>query len=72
VRVLFVKQDHSSPDGLIGDAFAAAGCDVSEMAAARAHGLVRRFVFDVARRPAEDLAAEDLAATTFVSGIPSR
>jgi GMP synthase-like glutamine amidotransferase len=31
VRVLFVKQDHSSPDGLIGDAFAAAGCDVSEM-----------------------------------------
>jgi GMP synthase-like glutamine amidotransferase len=31
VRVLFVKQDHSSPDGLIGDAFTAAGCDVSEM-----------------------------------------
>jgi GMP synthase-like glutamine amidotransferase len=31
VRVLFVKQDHSSPGGLIGDAFAAAGCDVSEM-----------------------------------------
>ena len=31
MRVLFVKQDHSSPDGLIGDAFAAAGCDVSEM-----------------------------------------
>jgi GMP synthase-like glutamine amidotransferase len=31
VRVLFVKQDHSSPAGLIGDAFAAAGCDVSEM-----------------------------------------
>jgi GMP synthase-like glutamine amidotransferase len=31
VRVLFVKQDHSSPDGLIGDAFAAAGWDVSEM-----------------------------------------
>jgi GMP synthase-like glutamine amidotransferase len=31
VRVLFVKQDHSSPDGLIGDAFAAAGCDVSEL-----------------------------------------
>jgi GMP synthase-like glutamine amidotransferase len=31
VRVLFVKQDHSSPDGLIGDAFATAGCDVSEM-----------------------------------------
>jgi GMP synthase-like glutamine amidotransferase len=31
VRVLFVKQDHSSPDGLIGDGFAAAGCDVSEM-----------------------------------------
>ena len=26
-----MKQDHSSPDGLIGDAFAAAGCDVSEM-----------------------------------------
>jgi GMP synthase-like glutamine amidotransferase len=31
VRVLFVKQDHSSPDGLIGDAFTAAGWDVSEM-----------------------------------------
>ena len=31
MRVLFVKQDHSSPDGLIGDGFAAAGCDVSEM-----------------------------------------
>ena len=26
-----MKQDHSSPGGLIGDAFAAAGCDVSEM-----------------------------------------
>jgi GMP synthase-like glutamine amidotransferase len=31
VRVLFVQQEHASPDGLIGDAFAAAGCDVSEM-----------------------------------------
>ena len=31
MRVLFVKQDHSSPGGLIGDAFAAAGCDVSEL-----------------------------------------
>jgi GMP synthase-like glutamine amidotransferase len=31
VRVLFVMQDHSSPGGLIGDAFEAAGCDVSEM-----------------------------------------
>jgi GMP synthase-like glutamine amidotransferase len=31
VRVLFVKQDHSSPDGLIGDGFAAAGWDVSEL-----------------------------------------
>ncbi|HEY6494656.1 MAG TPA: aminotransferase [Trebonia sp.] len=31
MRVLFVKQDHSSPDGLIGDAFAAAGCDVTEL-----------------------------------------
>ena len=31
MRVLFVKQDQSSPDGLIGDAFAAAGCDVSEL-----------------------------------------
>jgi GMP synthase-like glutamine amidotransferase len=31
VRVLFVKQDHNSPGGLIGDAFAAADCDVSEM-----------------------------------------
>lgn len=31
MRVLFVKQHHASPDGLIGDAFASAGCDVSEM-----------------------------------------
>ena len=31
MRVLFVKQDHSSPAGLIGAAFAAAGCDVSEL-----------------------------------------
>jgi GMP synthase-like glutamine amidotransferase len=31
MRVLFVKQDHSSPDGLIGDAFAASGWDVSEL-----------------------------------------
>jgi GMP synthase-like glutamine amidotransferase len=31
VRVLFVKQDHSSPGGLIGDGFAAAGWDVSEL-----------------------------------------
>jgi len=31
VRVLFVKQDHCSPDALIGDAFAAAGYDVTEM-----------------------------------------
>jgi GMP synthase-like glutamine amidotransferase len=31
VRVLFVKQDHCSPSGLIGDGFAAAGWDVSEM-----------------------------------------
>jgi GMP synthase-like glutamine amidotransferase len=31
VRVLFVKQDHSSPDGLIGDGFAAAGWDLSEL-----------------------------------------
>jgi GMP synthase-like glutamine amidotransferase len=31
VRVLFVKQDHYSPGGLIGDGFAAAGWDVSEM-----------------------------------------
>jgi GMP synthase-like glutamine amidotransferase len=31
VRVLFVKQDHSSPGGLIGDAFTAAGWDVSEL-----------------------------------------
>jgi GMP synthase-like glutamine amidotransferase len=31
VRVLFVMQDHASPGGLIGDAFEAAGCDVSEM-----------------------------------------
>ena len=32
MRVLFVKQDHYSPGGLIGDGFAAAGWDVSEMA----------------------------------------
>ena len=32
VRVLFIKQDHSSPAGLIGDGFAAAGWDVSELA----------------------------------------
>lgn len=31
MRVLFVQQDHSSPGGLIGDGFAAAGWDVSEM-----------------------------------------
>ena len=31
MRVLFVKQDHYSPGGLIGDGFAAAGWDVSEM-----------------------------------------
>ena len=31
MRVLFVKQDHSSPGGLIGDAFAASGWDVSEL-----------------------------------------
>jgi GMP synthase-like glutamine amidotransferase len=31
VRVLFVKQDHASPGGLIGDAFAASGWDVSEL-----------------------------------------
>jgi GMP synthase-like glutamine amidotransferase len=31
VRVLFVKQDHCSPSGLIGDGFAAAGWEVSEM-----------------------------------------
>jgi GMP synthase-like glutamine amidotransferase len=29
VRVLFVKQDHASPDGLVGDAFARLGYDVS-------------------------------------------
>jgi GMP synthase-like glutamine amidotransferase len=31
VRVLFVKQDHCSPGGLIGDGFAAAGWDMSEL-----------------------------------------
>jgi GMP synthase-like glutamine amidotransferase len=31
VRILFVKQDHASPSGLIGDACAAAGWDVSEL-----------------------------------------
>ncbi|HEY0932452.1 MAG TPA: type 1 glutamine amidotransferase [Trebonia sp.] len=31
MRVLFVKQDHASPSGLIGDGFTAAGWDVSEL-----------------------------------------
>ncbi len=31
MRVLFVKQDHCSPSGLIGEGFAAAGWDVSEL-----------------------------------------
>jgi GMP synthase-like glutamine amidotransferase len=30
VRVLFVKQDHASPEGLVGDAFVDLGHDVSE------------------------------------------
>jgi GMP synthase-like glutamine amidotransferase len=30
VRVLFVKQDHVSPDGLVGEAFTSLGYDVSE------------------------------------------
>ena len=30
MRALFVKQDHNSPSGLIGDAFAAAGYDVTD------------------------------------------
>lgn len=31
MRVLFVKQDHASPSGLVGDAFDSLGWDVSEM-----------------------------------------
>jgi GMP synthase-like glutamine amidotransferase len=31
VRVLFVKQDHASPSGLVGDAFTSLGWDVSEL-----------------------------------------
>lgn len=31
VRALFIKQDHASPSGLVGDAFDAIGWDVSEM-----------------------------------------
>jgi len=31
VRVLFVEQDHASPAGLVGDAFASLGYDVSEV-----------------------------------------
>jgi GMP synthase-like glutamine amidotransferase len=31
MRVLFVKHDHASPSGLVGDAFASLGWDVSEM-----------------------------------------
>jgi GMP synthase-like glutamine amidotransferase len=30
MRVLFVHQNHNSPPGLVGDAFASLGCDVSE------------------------------------------
>jgi len=30
VRVLFVKQDHASPGGLVEEAFASLGCDVAE------------------------------------------
>jgi GMP synthase-like glutamine amidotransferase len=40
---------------------------LADGAAARAHGLVRRFVYDVARRP-----ASELPATTLVSGNSSR
>ena len=40
---------------------------LAEGAAARAHGLVRRFVFDVARRP-----ASELPAITLASGNSSR
>jgi GMP synthase-like glutamine amidotransferase len=31
VRALFVKQDHASPSGLVGDAFTALGWDVSQL-----------------------------------------
>ena len=31
MRVLFVKQDHISPDGFVGDAFTSLGYDVSEL-----------------------------------------
>jgi GMP synthase-like glutamine amidotransferase len=31
VRVLFIKQDHASPSGLVGDAFTSLGWDVSEL-----------------------------------------
>lgn len=31
MRALFVKQDHNSPSGLVGDAFAAAGYDITEL-----------------------------------------
>jgi GMP synthase-like glutamine amidotransferase len=31
VRVLFVKQDHNSPSGLVGDAFAELGYDITEL-----------------------------------------
>jgi GMP synthase-like glutamine amidotransferase len=40
---------------------------LADGAAARAHGLVRRFVFDVARRP-----ASELPAITLASGNSSR
>jgi GMP synthase-like glutamine amidotransferase len=30
MRALFVKQDHNSPSGLVGDAFAAAGYDITD------------------------------------------
>jgi hypothetical protein len=44
---------------------------LADGAAARAHGLVRRFVFDVARRPVSEPATA-LPAATVVGGNSSR
>lgn len=48
MRVLFVKHDHASPGGLVGDAFAGLGCDVSEFTvvpASRYHSPLVRATF---------------------------
>lgn len=58
-----MKQDHSSPDGLIGDAFTAAGCDVSEMI------VVPRERFGSPDVPAAFPAAPEYDAVAFFGAI---